>query len=430
MAFTQQRRAFRALVGAVALAALALAPAAQAADIPPLPQGYPIANLYSTCTEASAHAEGYPEWHFGETARRYLSDGTLQFTNRTQQTVPYTATVETGVNHEIKANSAASLPNGWQTTAKSDIGLKLSNGWTEGETVGPVNLGPGESLRVEYGTVEKDFISMFVTCDNGVLRNGPSANVIRGTGPAERYAFAYIIRADGSISDLALEIPSRSPSANSRPIEGTYNSVSGPSLEKIADPVRDTVVEPVDKLDRDPSWPEEGETCSASDPRWYPLDITAVAPTFRKPGYSQDFMNWSKGDYEYHPVTDHVVGAENYQYTNWNGNTGHVPAGWLNSVGAVQRAYMPVGTKLKGVDLAPGDRVRVEYGTTMTRINYREVHCGTDGTYSLVSNYPQSSAPSGFWAEATVTSKDGSTRVVDITPDTYATLPVPTQSNY
>ena len=58
MAFTQQRRAFRALVGAVALAALALAPAAQAADIPPLPQGYPIANLYSTCTEASAHAEG------------------------------------------------------------------------------------------------------------------------------------------------------------------------------------------------------------------------------------------------------------------------------------------------------------------------------------------------------------------------------------
>ena len=56
---------------------------------------------------------------------------------------------------------------------------------------------------------------------------------------------------------------------------------------------------------------------------------------------------------------------------------------------------MPVGTELKHVDLKPGERVRVEYGTTMTRINYREIHCGKSGNYDLTSNYKQTSAPSG-----------------------------------
>jgi len=158
--------------------------------------------------------------------------------------------------------------------------------------------------------------------------------------------------------------------------------------------------------------------------------ISAVAPTFRKPGYSQDFYNWSKGDYEYHPVTDHVVGAEHNPYTNWLGNYNHVPSGWLHSVGAVQRAYMPVGTELKPLQLQPGDRVRVAYGTTMTRIDYRELHCGSDHTYSLESPRKLSSAPSGFWAETTITSRDGLTRVEDVTPDTFASLPVPTQTNY
>ncbi|MGM5594822.1 hypothetical protein QZG57_08000 [Corynebacterium glucuronolyticum] len=416
-------RMFTKVATTVAAAALTIGAIAPAGAVPAMPQGYPISNLYTTCTQAKD-----PEWHYGETARRYLNDGTLQFTNRTNQTVPYTATVETGTNHEISANSAAKLPNGWKTTAKSDIGLKMNNGWVEGETVGPIDLKPGESLRVEYGTVEKDFISMFVTCDNGIVRNAPGANVIRGTGPAERYAFAYIVRADGSISDLALEIPSRSPGANSRPVGDTYTSVSGPSLEKVADPKQDHIVEPAEPLQKGDDWPSTSEKCEG-DKAWYPLDITAVAPTFRKPGYSQDFLNWSKGDYEYHPITDNVVGAEHNPYTNWLGNNNHVPDGWLHSVGAVQRAYMPVGTKLKPVQLRPGERVRVEYGTTMTRINYREMHCGKDGTYSLVSNYPQTSAPSGFWAEATITSPDGSTRVEDITPDTYATLPVPTQTN-
>ena len=72
----------------------------------------------------------------------------------------------------------------------------------------------------------------------------------------------------------------------------------------------------------------------------------------------------------------------------------------------------------------------MEYGTTMTRINYREIHCGKDGKYSLTSNYKQTTAPSGFWAEATITSKDGSTRTEDVTPDEYRDLPVPTQTIY
>lgn len=426
-------KGLRALAPLAATAAMATAaftaPVAQAASIPPMPQAYPITNLYKSCSAAGEDLTT-PEWHFAETGRRYLSDGTLQFKNTTDQEVPYTASVETGTNHKIEANSKAAMPSGWDTTAKSDIGLKLSNGWQEKETFGPITLKPGESFRVEYGVVEKDFISMFVGCNDDRLENMPGANVIRGKGPAERYAFAYIIKADGSVSDLAMEIPSRSPGANFKPIEGNYTSVSGPSLEKIADPKKDEIMQPSEELQRDPSWPKEGETCEGRDSSWYPLDITAVTPTFRKPGYSTDFLNWSKGDYEYAPVTDFVVGAEHSPYTNWQGNRGDIPKGWLESVGAVKRAYMPVGTELQHIDLAPGERVRVEYGTTMTRINYREIHCGKDGKYSLTSNYKQTTAPSGFWAEATITGKDGSTRTEDVTPDEYRELAVPTQTIY
>ena len=393
-----------------------------AAAVPAMPQGYPIENLDTECSAGVT-----PEWRYGETARRYLADGTLQFTNRTDQTVPYTATVETGTNRKIEANSKAALPSGWDTTAKADIGLKESNGWIEGETFGPIELGPGESFRVDYGVLEKDFISMFVTCDNGVLRNAPGANVIRGTGPAERYAFAYIIKADGSVSNLAMEIPARAEGANSKPAGDTYTATSGPSLEKVAGE-RDAVVKPDASFRRDEEWPQLNEPAREGDKSWYPHDIEAVAPTFRKPGYSQDFLNWSKGDYTFRPVTDYVVGAENDQYLNWMGEDGRLPEGWLTSVGAVKRAYMPVNTPLKPIDLKPGDRVRVEYGTTMTRINYSEISAGRDGKYSRVVTHPQSAAPSGFWAEATVTSKDGTERVIDVTPDEYRNLPVPTQT--
>ena len=109
---------------------------------------------------------------------------------------------------------------------------------------------------------------------------------------------------------------------------------------------------------------------------------------------------------------------------------GKPPQGWLQSVGATERAYMPVGTKLKHLQLAPGERVRVEYGTTMSRINYRELHCGKDKKYSMTSNYKQASAPSGFWAEATIQSPAGSSRTEDVTPDDYRDLPVPTQASH
>ncbi|MDK8879079.1 hypothetical protein [Corynebacterium sp. MSK008] len=411
------RTALAAVLGTVAVAHAPIA-----AAVPAMPQGYPIENLDTECSAGVT-----PEWRYGETARRYLADGTLQFTNRTDQTVPYTATVETGTNRKIEANSKAALPSGWDTTAKTDIGLKESNGWIEGETFGPIELGPGESFRVDYGVLEKDFISMFVTCDNGVLRNAPGANVIRGTGPAERYAFAYIIKADGSVSNLAMEIPARAEGANSRPAGDTYTATSGPSLEKVAGE-RDAVVRPDASFRRDEEWPQLNEPAREGDKAWYPHDIEAVAPTFRKPGYSQDFLNWSKGDYTFRPVTDYVVGAENNQYLNWMGEDGRLPEGWLSSVGAVKRAYMPVNTPLKPIDLKPGDRVRVEYGTTMTRINYSEISAGRDGKYSRVVTHPQSAAPSGFWAEATVTSKDGTERVIDVTPDEYRNLPVPTQT--
>ena len=411
------RTALAAVLGTVAVAHAPIA-----AAVPAMPQGYPIENLDTECSAGVT-----PEWRYGETARRYLADGTLQFTNRTDQTVPYTATVETGTNRKIEANSKAALPSGWDTTAKADIGLKESNGWIEGETFGPIELGPGESFRVDYGVLEKDFISMFVTCDNGVLRNAPGANVIRGTGPAERYAFAYIIKADGSVSNLAMEIPARAEGANSKPAGDTYTATSGPSLEKVAGE-RDAVVKPDASFRRDEEWPQLNEPAREGDKSWYPHDIEAVAPTFRKPGYSQDFLNWSKGDYTFRPVTDYVVGAENDQYLNWMGEDGRLPEGWLTSVGAVKRAYMPVNTPLKPIDLKPGDRVRVEYGTTMTRINYSEISAGRDGKYSRVVTHPQSAAPSGFWAEATVTSKDGTERVIDVTPDEYRNLPVPTQT--
>lgn len=406
-----------------AVAAVAVAHAPVAAAVPAMPQGYPIERLDTAC-----EVEANPDWHYGEIARRYLPDGSLQFTNRTNQTVPYTATVETGTNRKIEANSKAALPSGWDTTAKAEIGLKESNGWIEGETFGPIKLGPGESFRVDYGVVEKDFIAMFLNCDNGVLRNAPGSSIIRGTGPAERYAFAYIIKADGTVSDLALEIPTRGQGANSKPSDDqTYTATSGPSLEKVASE-RDVAVKPDASYQRSPEWPELNQPARRGDKSYYPYDIEAVAPTYRKPGYSQDFLNWTKGDYTFTPLTDYIVGAENNQYLNWMGNDGRLPDGWLTSVGAVKRAYMPVGTKLKPIDLKPGERVHVEYGTTMTRINYREISAGRDGKYSRVTAQPQSSAPSGFWAEAVITGKDGAKRTVDVTPDRYRTLPVPTQT--
>ncbi len=417
-------------VAAAALSAASLvAPAAAHAEIPAMPQGYPIENLYQECSPTEATAAGYPDWHFGETGRRYLSDGTIQFTNTTKQTVPYTATVESGTNHEIEANSAAKWPSNWNTTAKADIGLTLSNGWIEGETIGPIKLAPGDSFRVEYGTVEKDFISMFVDCKDGIYTNIQGANVIRGTAPAERYAWATVIHADGTVDDQALEIPSRAPGANSKVVDGGYNAVSGPSLEKIADEKQDHVVNPATDLQRE-NWPSEGEECTAGDMQWYPNTIEGVAPTFRKPGFSQDFMNWTEADYTYRGITDHLVGAQYNGQMNWLGNKGRLPEGWLGSIGAAQRAYMPVGTALAPLDLKPGERARIEYGTTMMRVNYSELHCGRDGKYSLVHDFKQASAPAGFWAEATVTGKDGSTRKVDVTPDEWRDLPVATQTAY
>ena len=97
------------LVAPLAIATF-LAPAAHARDIPPMPQAYPITNLYKSCSAARDNTER--EWRFAETGRRYMSDGTLQFKNTTDQEVPYTAEVETGTNHEIDANSKAKLPSG------------------------------------------------------------------------------------------------------------------------------------------------------------------------------------------------------------------------------------------------------------------------------------------------------------------------------
>ena len=402
------------------------APAAQAA-IPPMPQGYPIQNLYKKCSPAKAHEAGYPNWHYGEIGRRHLSDGTIQFKNNTNQAVDYTAAVETGTNHKFTTNGPTELPSGWNTTAKTDIGASLSNGWTAGETFGPIKLQPGESFRVEYGVLEKDFIAMFVDCVGGEYQNVRGADVLRGTAPAERYAYAYIIKADGSVADQAMAIPSRGAGANSRPIEGTYTSVSGPSLEKVASP-KDEIVEPMAPLRKDDDWPKQGDSCRPGVNTWFPYDIKAVAPTYRKPGYSQDFLNWSKGDYTFTPVTDFVVGAEFNGGALWMGRGGRVPTGWLESVGAIQRAYMPVHTALKPIPLKAGEKVRVEYGTTMTRIKYREITCGADGKYSRVASLRESSAPSGFWAQAVVTSPNGTTRTVDVTPKEWAHLPVPTQS--
>ncbi|MDU0479630.1 hypothetical protein QVA66_10300 [Staphylococcus chromogenes] len=431
MKLPRLRPSYRWAASVLAAGTIASATATPAlADIPDLAQGYPIQNLYQSCTESEAHAAGYPSWHYGETARRYLSDGVLEFKNTTDQKVKYSAKVENGMNHTVESNAVAALPSGWQVNAKADIGVVTDNGWYSGETFGPIELGPGESFRVEYGVLEKDFISMFVSCKDGFYQNMAGADVVRGTAPAERYAFASIIRADGSVDNQALEIPTRAQGANSKPAGKTYTTITGPSLEKIADPKRDKVVTPVTEPKRDPNWPEFGSKCDTPYPQWYPHKISGVAPTYRKPGYSQDFLNWSSGDHTYTPITDHIVGAQFNGEMNYRGNGGRLPEGWLESVGAAQRAYLPVGTALKPLDLKPGDRVRVTYGTTMMRVNYSEYSCGTDKTYSKVVEKPTASAPAGFWAEAKITSKDGSTRTVDVTPDGWAELPVPTQTNY
>ena len=82
------------------------------------------------------------------------------------------------------------------------------------------------------------------------------------------------------------------------------------------------------------------------------------------------------------------------------------------------------------LNLKPGEKVTVNYGTMVAPLQYSEISCGKDGTYSRVKNQPLASAPVGFWAEAVITASDGSTRKVDVTPDNYRKLPVPTQSDF
>ena len=219
--------------------------------------------------------------------------------------------------------------------------------------------------------------------------------------------------------------PSRGSGKNSRIVDDHDIVMAGPNLEKLADPSKDVPVEPTSPLQRDPSWPKQGERCPARG--WYPLDISGIDPLIRQPGYSQDFLNWSKGQYHFTPVTDTVVGAQFAGYVNWNPAADGPPRGWLESVGAIYRAYLPVRTELKGVDLAPGEKVHVEYGTLLRRVNYREVGC-KNGVASIVSHYGLASAPAGFWAEATITGTDGTKRTVDVTPDAWKHLPVPTQT--
>lgn len=128
------------------------------------------------------------------------------------------------------------------------------------------------------------------------------------------------------------------------------------------------------------------------------------------------------------------MGAQFNSEMNYRGNDGRLPEGWLESIGAAQRAYLPVGTTLKPLELQPGDRVRVTYGTTMMRVNYSEYSCGTGSgknkRYDRVAEKPTASAPAGFWAEAKITSRDGAVRTVDVTPDEWAQLPVPTQTTF
>ena len=86
------------------LAAAALfTPVAHAGDIPPMPQAYPISNLYKSCSAAGDNAER--EWRFAETGRRYMSDGTLQFKNTTNQEVPYTCLLYTSPSPRDKRQS-------------------------------------------------------------------------------------------------------------------------------------------------------------------------------------------------------------------------------------------------------------------------------------------------------------------------------------
>ena len=73
------------LLAPLAVAAL-FTPVAHAGDIPPMPQAYPISNLYKSCSAAGDNVER--EWRFAETGRRYMSDGTLQFKNTTNQEIP------------------------------------------------------------------------------------------------------------------------------------------------------------------------------------------------------------------------------------------------------------------------------------------------------------------------------------------------------
>nr|WP_239454629.1 hypothetical protein [Corynebacterium tuberculostearicum] len=105
-------------------------------------------------------------------------------------------------------------------------------------------------------------------------------------------------------------------------------------------------MQPSADLQRDPSWPKEGDKCEAGDTSWYPLDITAVSRPNRKlvtPRTSsivQGRLRVRTGK----PTSS--LAPSTPRTPNWRGNRGDIPKGWLESVGAVKRAYMPVAPSL------------------------------------------------------------------------------------
>ncbi|GAE76274.1 hypothetical protein JCM18918_2050 [Cutibacterium acnes JCM 18918] len=59
---------------------------------------------------------------------------------------------------------------------------------------------------------------------------------------------------------------------------------------------------------------------------------------------------------------------------NWNPAADGPPRGWLESVGAIYRATYPSGPSLRAL-ISHLEKVHVEYGTLLRRVNYREVGC-------------------------------------------------------
>ncbi|WP_124039286.1 hypothetical protein [Neoactinobaculum massilliense] len=132
------------------------------------------------------HRHPFEQWVTDEWDRY---NGTSSFTNRTDRPIRYTLEVTEGVNESVKASTTS---NAWDVFFKGltgRYGIVEESEWRVGDTLGPVTVKPGQTMRADYGVHMKSFIGRVRTCDTRthLWRTEAAFGEYSGSGPSTRF---------------------------------------------------------------------------------------------------------------------------------------------------------------------------------------------------------------------------------------------------